>query len=89
MDSWVRFTAQSQGRERIFRAAQYASALIAYSLQRSGASPELVIHIKQLEAHLSLGRKCEYTNQNITPCHISLFNHLSLGMCVNTGECYS
>ncbi|GCC20731.1 peroxisomal membrane protein 11B [Chiloscyllium punctatum] len=57
MDSWVRFTAQSQGRERIFRAAQYASALIAYSLQRSGASPELVLHVKQLEAHLSLGRK--------------------------------
>ncbi|XP_020375208.1 peroxisomal membrane protein 11B [Rhincodon typus] len=57
MDSWVRFTAQSQGRERIFRAAQYASALIAYSLQRSGASPELVICVKQLEAHLSLARK--------------------------------
>ncbi|XP_041037475.1 peroxisomal membrane protein 11B [Carcharodon carcharias] len=57
MDPWVRFTAQSQGRERIFRAAQYASALLAYSLQKSGASPELVILVKQLEAHLSLGRK--------------------------------
>ncbi|XP_067878733.1 peroxisomal membrane protein 11B [Heterodontus francisci] len=57
MDAWVRFTAQSQGRERIFRAAQYAAALVAYSLQKSGASPELVIRVKQLEAHLSLGRK--------------------------------
>ncbi|XP_067832003.1 peroxisomal membrane protein 11B [Heptranchias perlo] len=57
MDSWVRFTAQSQGRERIFRAAQYASALLAYSLQKSGASPEMVSRVKQLEAHMSLGRK--------------------------------
>ncbi|XP_078393021.1 peroxisomal membrane protein 11B [Cetorhinus maximus] len=57
MDPWVRFTAQSQGRERVFRAAQYASALLAYSLQKSGTSPELVILVKQLEAHLSLGRK--------------------------------
>ncbi|XP_048381716.1 peroxisomal membrane protein 11B isoform X2 [Stegostoma tigrinum] len=85
MDSWVRFTAQSQGRERIFRAAQYASALVAYSLQTSGASPELVICIKQLEAHLSLGRKCEYINENITPCNVCChFNHLSSGMCVST-----
>uniref|UniRef100_UPI00398F4051 peroxisomal membrane protein 11B n=1 Tax=Pristiophorus japonicus TaxID=55135 RepID=UPI00398F4051 len=57
MDAWARFAAQTQARERVFRAAQYASALVAYSLQRSGASPELVLRVKQLEAHLSLGRK--------------------------------
>ncbi|XP_069796566.1 peroxisomal membrane protein 11B [Narcine bancroftii] len=57
MDAWVRFTTPSQGRERLFRAAQYASALLAYSLQKSGASLELVQRLKQLEAHLSLGRK--------------------------------
>ncbi|XP_078287953.1 peroxisomal membrane protein 11B [Rhinoraja longicauda] len=57
MDAWVHFTARSQGRERLLRSAQYASALLAYSLRRSGASPELVMRLTQLEAHLSLGRK--------------------------------
>ncbi|XP_059836280.1 peroxisomal membrane protein 11B [Hypanus sabinus] len=57
MDAWVRFTATSQGRERIFRAAQYASALLAFSLQKGGMSLELVNRLRQLEAHLSLGRK--------------------------------
>ncbi|XP_055520964.1 peroxisomal membrane protein 11B [Leucoraja erinacea] len=57
MDAWVRFTARSQGRERLLRTAQYASALLAYSLRRSGAGPELVTRLTQLEAHLSLGRK--------------------------------
>ncbi|KAM5257228.1 peroxisomal membrane protein 11B [Ctenodactylus gundi] len=57
MDAWVRFSAQSQARERLCRAAQYACALLGHALQRRGASPELQKQIQQLEGHLSLGRK--------------------------------
>uniref|UniRef100_F6YQC4 Peroxisomal biogenesis factor 11 beta n=1 Tax=Xenopus tropicalis TaxID=8364 RepID=F6YQC4_XENTR len=39
------------------RAAQYACTLIGYTLQRNGASAELLSGLKQLEGHLSLGRK--------------------------------
>ncbi|XP_063002190.1 peroxisomal membrane protein 11B [Elgaria multicarinata webbii] len=57
MDSWVRFSAQSQAKERVFRAAQYACTLLGYTLQKNGASPAFLARIKQLEAHMSLGRK--------------------------------
>ncbi|KAM3824710.1 peroxisomal membrane protein 11B [Vipera latastei] len=57
MDSWVRFSAQSQAKERVFRAAQYACTLLSYVLQKNGAEPDFLGRIKQLEAHLSLGRK--------------------------------
>nr|XP_056709200.1 peroxisomal membrane protein 11B [Euleptes europaea] len=57
MDSWVRFSAQSQAKERVFRAAQYACTLLGYTLQKNGASPDFLARIKQLEAHMSLGRK--------------------------------
>uniref|UniRef100_A0A8C8RK49 Peroxisomal biogenesis factor 11 beta n=1 Tax=Pelusios castaneus TaxID=367368 RepID=A0A8C8RK49_9SAUR len=57
MDSWVRFSAQSQAKERVFRAAQYACTLLGYTLQKNGVSPEFLTRIKQLEAHMSLGRK--------------------------------
>ncbi|KAG1947393.1 peroxisomal membrane protein 11B [Pimephales promelas] len=57
MDSWVRFSSQSQAKERVFRAAQYACTLLGYTLQRGGARPELLSTIKQLEAHMSLTRK--------------------------------
>ncbi|XP_054856478.1 peroxisomal membrane protein 11B [Eublepharis macularius] len=57
MDSWVRFSAQSQAKERVFRAAQYACTLLGYTLQKNGTSPDFLARIKQLEAHLSLGRK--------------------------------
>ncbi|XP_053331085.1 peroxisomal membrane protein 11B [Spea bombifrons] len=57
MDSWVRFSGQSQAKERVIRAAQYACTLLGYTLQKNGASAELVATLKQLEAHLSLGRK--------------------------------
>ncbi|XP_032089808.1 peroxisomal membrane protein 11B [Thamnophis elegans] len=57
MDSWVRFSAQSQAKERVFRAAQYACTLLGYALQKNGAGPDFLARIKQLEAHLSLGRK--------------------------------
>ncbi|KAM4690783.1 peroxisomal membrane protein 11B [Rhinophrynus dorsalis] len=57
MDSWVRFSGQSQAKERVIRAAQYACTLIGYTLQKKGASTELVASLKQLESHLSLSRK--------------------------------
>ncbi|XDV34509.1 hypothetical protein PO909_004663 [Leuciscus waleckii] len=57
MESWVRFSSQSQAKERVFRAAQYACTLLGYTLQRGGARAELLSTIKQLEAHMSLTRK--------------------------------
>lgn len=57
MEPWVRFSAQSQARERLLRAAQYGCALAGAALRRNGASAELLARVRQLEAHLSLGRK--------------------------------
>ncbi|XP_056401981.1 peroxisomal membrane protein 11B [Hyla sarda] len=57
MDSWVRFSSQSQAKERLLRAAQYACTLLGYTLQKNGAGTDVLTTIKQLEAHLSLGRK--------------------------------
>ncbi|XP_040909617.1 peroxisomal membrane protein 11B [Toxotes jaculatrix] len=57
MDSWVRFAAQSQAKERVIRAAQYACTLLGYTLQKGGAAAELHRTISQLEAHMSLSRK--------------------------------
>ncbi|KAM9306706.1 peroxisomal membrane protein 11B [Pholidichthys leucotaenia] len=57
MDSWVRFNAQSQAKERLIRAAQYACMLLGYSLHRGGAAAELRATVSQLEAHMSLTRK--------------------------------
>ncbi|KAM6309212.1 peroxisomal membrane protein 11B [Podargus strigoides] len=57
METWVRFSAQSQAKERLFRAAQYACALAGETLRRNGASAGVLASVRQLEAHLSLGRK--------------------------------
>ncbi|KAM9624248.1 peroxisomal membrane protein 11B [Morphnus guianensis] len=57
METWVRFSAQSQAKERLFRAAQYACALAGDTLRRNGASAGVLASVRQLEAHLSLGRK--------------------------------
>ncbi|XP_074469579.1 peroxisomal membrane protein 11B [Sebastes fasciatus] len=57
MDSWVRFNSQSQAKERIIRAAQYACTLLGYTLQKGGVAAELHKTISQLEAHMSLTRK--------------------------------
>lgn len=57
MDSWVRFNSQSQAKERVIRAAQYACTLLGYNLQRGGAAAELQKTVSQLEAHMSLTRK--------------------------------
>lgn len=103
METWVRFSTQSQAKERLFRcgagengcgtafpprgpragvpggvcvgfggwvgpsrrtvscrAAQYACALAGDALRRNGASDGVLASVRQLEAHLSLGRKREW-----------------------------
>ncbi|XP_053906903.1 peroxisomal membrane protein 11B [Cuculus canorus] len=57
MEAWVRFSAQSQAKERLFRAAQYACAVAAEALRRNGGGGGAVRGLRQLEAHLGLGRK--------------------------------
>ncbi|XP_062343100.1 peroxisomal membrane protein 11B [Osmerus eperlanus] len=57
MDSWVRFNAQSQAKERVFRAAQYACTLLGYTLQKGGKGLEFLNTVKQLETQMSLMRK--------------------------------
>ncbi|XP_029378109.1 peroxisomal membrane protein 11A isoform X1 [Echeneis naucrates] len=56
MNAIVQFTSQSQGRDRIFRAAQYACALSSYLLRNSGRESH-VAKLKGLEANMSAGRK--------------------------------
>ncbi|XP_074533943.1 peroxisomal membrane protein 11A [Halichoeres trimaculatus] len=57
MDAVVKFTNQSQGRDRIFRATQYACALSIYLLRNNSDTKELVVKLKSLEATMSAGRK--------------------------------
>ncbi|CAN9504168.1 unnamed protein product [Ophioblennius macclurei] len=57
MDSWVRFNAQSQAKERVIRAAQYSCTLLGFALHRRDSSEEFRRMIIQLESHLSLSRK--------------------------------
>lgn len=57
MDSWVRFNAQSQAKDRIIRAAQYSCTLLGFALQRRDSWVELRRTIIQLESQLSLSRK--------------------------------
>ncbi|XP_017261560.1 peroxisomal membrane protein 11A [Kryptolebias marmoratus] len=57
MDAVVKFTNQSQGRDRIFRATQYACALSVYLLRNSSGRKDLVAKLKQLETNMSSGRK--------------------------------
>ncbi|XP_051917420.1 peroxisomal membrane protein 11B-like [Hippocampus zosterae] len=48
---------QSQGRDRLLRATQFASALCAHALRNQSRRKELVTKFKSLEANLSVGRK--------------------------------
>ncbi|KAK7898269.1 hypothetical protein WMY93_019122 [Mugilogobius chulae] len=57
MDSWVRFNTQSQAKERVFRAAQYACTLLGYTALKAGSRDQLRLTISQLEGHMSLTRK--------------------------------
>ncbi|XP_037621914.1 peroxisomal membrane protein 11A [Sebastes umbrosus] len=57
MDTVVKFTSQSQGRDRIFRATQYACALSIYLLRNNSERKDLVAKLKSLETNMSAGRK--------------------------------
>ncbi|XP_038124660.1 peroxisomal membrane protein 11A [Cyprinodon tularosa] len=57
MDAVVKFTSQSQGRDRIFRATQYACALSIYLLRNNPERKDLVNKLKSLETNISAGRK--------------------------------
>ncbi|XP_069480416.1 peroxisomal membrane protein 11A [Ambystoma mexicanum] len=57
MDSFVSFTNQSQGRDRIFRATQYACMLLSYLLENRTDKEKVVKKLKQVESNISSGRK--------------------------------
>ncbi|XP_041030995.1 peroxisomal membrane protein 11A isoform X4 [Carcharodon carcharias] len=57
MDSFVKITSLSQGRDRIFRTTQYACMLLNYLIHKNGSNKELVSKLKQLESNMSAGRK--------------------------------
>ncbi|XP_072226645.1 peroxisomal membrane protein 11B [Leuresthes tenuis] len=57
MDSWVRFSAQSQAKDKVLRAAQYACMVLGYTLNRSKIATELQRTVCDLETHMSLTRK--------------------------------
>ncbi|KAI5629448.1 peroxisomal membrane protein 11A [Silurus asotus] len=57
MNAFVKFTNQSQGRDRVFRATQYACALARYLLQDDIRRKVLVQKLQSLESNMSSGRK--------------------------------
>ncbi|XP_028814390.1 peroxisomal membrane protein 11A [Denticeps clupeoides] len=57
MESFVKFTNQSQGRDRIFRATQYACALARYLLRNESSRKALLSKLQRLESNMSSGRK--------------------------------
>uniref|UniRef100_A0A4W5R2Z0 Peroxisomal biogenesis factor 11 beta n=1 Tax=Hucho hucho TaxID=62062 RepID=A0A4W5R2Z0_9TELE len=88
MDSWIRFSAQSQAKERVFRAAQYTCTLLGYTLQKGGAGVELLKTVKQLEAHVSLTRKCKSLSacQCYTSCGSGLLStSIGISLCLISG----
>uniref|UniRef100_A0A8D2PLR8 Peroxisomal biogenesis factor 11 beta n=1 Tax=Zosterops lateralis melanops TaxID=1220523 RepID=A0A8D2PLR8_ZOSLA len=73
MEAWVRFSAQSQARERLLRAAQYACTLAGAALSRSEDNSRILSRLQQLEAHLSLGRKREYRGRILIMVSLPIF----------------
>ncbi|KAG8575307.1 hypothetical protein GDO81_009508 [Engystomops pustulosus] len=57
MESFVKFTNQSQGRDRLFRATQYACMLLSYILENKAGREKLVMKLKHVESNMSSGRK--------------------------------
>nr|XP_060611173.1 peroxisomal membrane protein 11A [Anolis sagrei ordinatus] len=57
MEAFVRFTDQSRGRERAFRATQYACMLLSYVLEQKPGQEQVVMKLKRLESNVSSGRK--------------------------------
>uniref|UniRef100_A0A4W2DLQ1 Peroxisomal biogenesis factor 11 alpha n=1 Tax=Bos indicus x Bos taurus TaxID=30522 RepID=A0A4W2DLQ1_BOBOX len=59
MDAFIRFTNQTQGRDRLFRATQYTCTLLRYLLEPKADNEKVVMKLKKLESSVSTGRKCE------------------------------
>ncbi|XP_019359634.1 PREDICTED: peroxisomal membrane protein 11A isoform X2 [Gavialis gangeticus] len=57
MEAFVLFTNQTQGRDRLFRAAQYACMLLGHVLERRAGPGAARAALLQLEASMSSGRK--------------------------------
>uniref|UniRef100_A0A8C5M9A0 Peroxisomal biosis factor 11 alpha n=1 Tax=Leptobrachium leishanense TaxID=445787 RepID=A0A8C5M9A0_9ANUR len=57
MNSFVEFTNQSPGRDRIFRATQYACMLLRYLLENKPGKEKVVWKLKRMESNMSSGRK--------------------------------
>ncbi|XP_034032428.1 peroxisomal membrane protein 11A [Thalassophryne amazonica] len=57
MDAFVKLANQSQGRDRVFRATQYACVLATYLLRNFSGKKHFVARLKNVEANMSAGRK--------------------------------
>ncbi|XP_006885286.1 PREDICTED: peroxisomal membrane protein 11A [Elephantulus edwardii] len=57
MDAFTRFTNQTQGRDRLFRATQYTCMLLRYLLEPKAGKEKVVMKLKELESSVSTGRK--------------------------------
>ncbi|XP_054569385.1 peroxisomal membrane protein 11A isoform X3 [Eptesicus fuscus] len=57
MEAFIRFTNQTQGRDRLFRATQYTCMLLRYLLEPKADKEKVVMKLKKLESSVSSGRK--------------------------------
>uniref|UniRef100_A0A4W4GHX5 Peroxisomal biogenesis factor 11 alpha n=1 Tax=Electrophorus electricus TaxID=8005 RepID=A0A4W4GHX5_ELEEL len=57
MESFILLTNQSQGRDRIFRATQYACTLAKYMLRKDPTKTQMLVKLQSLESTMSSGRK--------------------------------
>lgn len=69
MDTFIQFTNQSQGRDRIFRATQYACAFVKYLLRNKSARKELLKKLQALESNMSSGRKLFRLGNTVSSVH--------------------
>ncbi|KAF9925800.1 Peroxisomal membrane protein PMP27 [Linnemannia zychae] len=56
---WLKYTATTVGRDKIYRAVQYFSRFLAWYLLRQGATKETVARFNNLKKTLGLSRKCK------------------------------
>ncbi|KAG0066837.1 Peroxisomal membrane protein PMP27 [Podila epicladia] len=54
---WLKFTATTVGRDKLYRGIQYFSRFLAWYLSRQGASKETVARFNNLKKTLALSRK--------------------------------
>ncbi|XP_006628926.1 peroxisomal membrane protein 11A [Lepisosteus oculatus] len=69
MEHFINFTNQSQGRDRIFRATQYACALLKYLIRNKAARAELARKLDNLEKNMSAGRKLFRLGNTVSSVH--------------------